>query len=799
MNPHALSVLEFDKVRAMVVGWTFSPAGRKRAAALQPNLSWDEILLSQERVGEWRRIELTGEAPGPAQVSDLEPLLSRLSRGSNALDGVELYAFVPLLQLAGDLRRLSSALSSSTRPSPRLLELLADIGDFAALGARLARSISPSGEVLDGASPLLARARRELIDTQKRASDLLGGLLDRLPSDREASFVTLREGRYVLSVRAQHRSVYSGIVHGRSQTGQSVLLEPLEALEANNAVADRREEVVQEELRVLDELTTALRVAVEPLTRSLEVIGLLDLVRAKAKVALDHQAEPPALNREGTLRIASGRHPLLAMAESRGGARVVPLDLEFTRAKPIVVLSGPNMGGKTVALKTVGLLTAMARAGLFVPAGPGTDLPFVDDIFVDLGDEQSIEGELSTFAGHLKNIGETWERATGDSLVLFDELGSGTDPDEGAALAMALLEGLATRGCLTLATTHLTSIKLFAEERAEMQNASMEFDSVSLKPRYVLRMGEAGRSRALEIARRMFPESSLLPAVERYRSPLAVQLDRIYAEVEVEKRKLVEQTEALAEEEQRLAAATERRERQATRIRERLEGMRRDRDSSIRALYAETREALAKERAALEAELRAQAPERQLETLRRAERALGRRAAEAEVGTRVRHRGPRLEASAIVAGAQAWLADLDDAVRITRVSPDGKKAWVEWRGRRLEVETHRLEKAPGDRAPRAPRPPIRVEEAPVEALPRELDLRGLRAEEALERVERYLDVAARQGVAQVRLIHGKGTGTLKREVERMVSRHPLVASYRQGEPGEGGWGVTVAELGSTER
>ncbi|MFN8547891.1 MAG: hypothetical protein U0527_08005 [Candidatus Eisenbacteria bacterium] len=436
-----------------------------------------------------------------------------------------------------------------------------------------------------------------------------------------------------------------------------MLLEPLEALEVNNA-ADRREEVVREELRVLDELTESLRAATQPLARALEVIGVIDLVRAQARTALALRAEPPTLNQEGRLRIASGRHPLLAAIEERGGPRVVPLDLEWDRERPVVVLSGPNMGGKTVALKTVGLLTAMARAGLFVPAGPGTDLPLVDDIFVDLGDEQSIEGELSTFAGHLKNIGETWERATGESLVLFDELGSGTDPDEGAALGMALLEGLAERRALTLATTHLTALKLFAEERPAMQNASMEFDSVSLRPRYLLRMGEAGRSRALEIARRMFPESSLLPAVERYRSPLQIQLDRIYAEVELEKERLAAAREEFESETVALRESAARRDRQAAKLRERIESLRRDRDASVRGLYAEAREALAKERAALEAELRAQSSERRVETLRRAERGLLRREAEQEPRARPRHSGRRLDAQAITPWMRAWIADL---------------------------------------------------------------------------------------------------------------------------------------------
>lgn len=819
MNTHALALLEFEKVRRMLVRWTFSPSGRRRAELLGPDLSLEEIRLSQTRISEWRTLELRNDAPGAVEMPDVEPLLHRLSRGAELLEGDELVAFAPLLSLAVRLRRLLPRGGAESALGKELTSIIGRVADLSALDARWTRSLSPSGELLDTASSELARARRSWIESQQRASELLNRLLDRAPDERGEAFVTLRDGRYVVSIRTQQRALFPGILHGRSQTGQSLHLEPLEALDANNLVAESSEDVRREEIRLRRELTSLLRDSAPALMETIDAITTLDLVRAGARLALELGAEPPSLNERGVLRIVSGRHPLLVEIERRGGAPVVPLEVEIEGARSVLVVSGPNMGGKTVALKTIGLLTLMARAGLFVPAAPGTDLPLVDDVFVDLGDEQSVESDLSTFAGHLRNIGEVWEKASARSLVLLDELGGGTDPEEGGAIAMALLAGLAQRGSLTLATTHLTSIKLFVETQPKMQNGSMEFDSVSLRPRFRLRMGEAGRSRAFEIARRLLPGSTLLQEAEQFRSRGLIELDRISQRLETEQRALEEERARLERERAALSDARARHERQSERLHARVDALRSARAERIGGLYDETRAALARLRSETETRVKealaagadlGAVRHGTLESVRRAEREVARGAETFAPETPRRERGRRLAAHELQPGSIVWSPDLRAAVRIVQVSLGSPRLWVEWDGRRVEVPTRSLEELPTEQAAARPNVSPRrasassgstgssepVDDGPTE---REVDLRGMSALDALDRLERFLDRSAVRRVSSVRIVHGKGTGALKRAVEEFLKRHPLVGRSRQGEPSEGGWGVTVVELEESSR
>lgn len=784
----------------MLIRWTFSIPGRERAEALRPDLDHAQVLRSQARIAEWRRLELRGAAPGAAEMGDLRPLLVRLRRSEGSLEGRELTLFLPFLDHLRRLRSLWEEAVGAQDQMPALSEVLRDVGDFATPRARLARSLSPSGELLDTASPELARIRRELFDSRARCADLLEGMRQRLRDDREDTFVTLRDGRYVLSVRSHHRSVLPGLVHGHSQSGQSVLLEPLEAVEANNRVAEAREDEHYEEARILRELTDLLREHAADLDRAFGVVGELDLVRAATRLALDQRAEAPALNDNGRLRVVHGRHPLLAEAETRGGAKVVPLDLDMDTGDPVLLVSGPNMGGKTVALKTVGLLVLMARAGLFVPAADGTDLPLVDEVFVDLGDEQSIEGDLSTFAGHLRNIGEMWEKAGGTSLVILDELGGGTDPEEGAALGMALLEGLAARGTLTLATTHLTAVKLFVSDRAGMRNAAMEFDPLSMTPRFRLVIGEPGTSRAFDIARRILPRLDLLDRAERYRSPLLVRMEELFGRIDAERVRIEAERRKLEEERERMRAAVERRDRQATRLRERLEKLKTERRAAAGRLYDEAQVFVKQLRESLER--RALEPVKPtLPEIRKIEREIEQKIAQVRRTPVPDTQGRRLAAEKTHPGEDAWIPRLQAVVRIERMS--GDRVWVDWHGRRFEVSRAELEEPPRDpgrrpepgRRMESARTPGTLDEAPIEPISRELDLRGCRAEEALQMLDAYLDKASLQHLDQVRIVHGKGTGVLKREVEKHLKGHPLVSSFRTGELAEGSWGVTVANLG----
>ncbi len=797
MNAHALVTLEFEKVRRMLFRWTFSVIGHDYIERLGPNLEPDQIDESLRFIEEWKRLEIEGTAPSAGEIDDLRPQLVRVAKAGETLGPEELSLFVPFLSQVRELAvRLKPREDGSTLDLHRLVGGFPDVRD---LSRRLSRSISPTGEILSSASPALAKARADLGDAQRHASEQLQSLLDRLtPERRDEAFVTLRDDRYVVSIRGHDRERFPGLLHGRSQSGQSVLVEPVEALEVNNRIAERQEDVRMEELRVLRELTAALQEHAEELVEAYEIVGRCDLIRAQAKLALRLRAEAPSWNREGRLRLVGARHPMLAEAEAEGGTRVVPLDVEMDPEAPVLLVSGPNMGGKTVALKTVGLCCLMLRAGLPVPAAPGTDLPLVDDVFVDLGDEQSIEADLSTFAAHLKNIGELWEDATSRSLVLLDELGGGTDPEEGAALAMAILSEMAGRGALTVATTHLTSLKLFAQEAEGMRNGSMEFDAVSLQPRYVLKVGEPGRSRAFEIARRILPESDLLEKAQPFRSPHLVEMDAVFERVDAERRALAQQTSEFEAKNLRLERLEAKRREQIERLKERIRSVRDARDRLVEEAYRKAQSEIASIRKKLETELEESRDAGGVQSARRAERRVER----VRAGRNTRPKGrsrteasrPKLSPDQIDVGTQAWLPDLRALVRVERVDSSSGKVRVDWGGRHLEVAISALE-APDPSSGNRPARSGGVRYGTnAEPTARELDLRGSRAEDALESLDRFLDQAAMADLGQVRIVHGKGTGTLKREVERALGRHPLVEKYRTGEPSEGGWGVTIALL-----
>ena len=819
MNPHSLMVLEFEKVRRMLFRWTFSALGRKRVEALGFDAPLPIVLRSQRRIEEWKRLELRGDAPGPAETEDLRPVLSRLEKSERPLSGEELYPFVSLLDQMQALCRVRDQFCrpvepGSVSPAPELAALLDPVADIRPLYRRLSGAISSTGELLPDASPALARARKKLFDTQQHASQQTQKLLDQLPDDRrEDTFVTLRDGRYVLSVRSNQREVFGGLLHGRSQTGQSVLVEPIEAIELNNRVAERREDVHQEEQRIFRELTDTLRLHREDILDASEIVADCDLIRAGARLALLLDASAPGLNDEGMVRIVSGRHPILVDQEREGGAAVVPLDLEIDPEAPVLLISGPNMGGKTVALKTLGLLSLMARAGLHVPADPGTDLPWIDDLFVDLGDEQSIENELSTFAAHLKHIGEMWDRAGSSSLVLLDELGGGTDPEEGAALAMALLADMEERRTLTVATTHLTTLKLFAQERPGMRNGSMAFDTVSLEPRFQLQVGEPGRSRAFDIARRILPGSTLLDRAQDFRTPRLVEMDQIFERVDAERRRLAAEREAAETARKQLEAVTRRREQHLDKLRRRIESVHAARDAAAAEAYRLAETEIREIKETFQRELNVSGQDQRVTAARRAERGLQhRRLARESGGDLGRQGGGALPPAERQAGAEAWVEQVGSMVRIERVDEGSGKARVDWQGRHFEVPIEALEHPPAGarRASQADlsgsgsaslgkkqssRGTVRFERTETEAVARELDLRGRTADEALEELDRFLDQAAIQSVGSVRIIHGKGTGTLKRKVEVFLRGYPLVDSFRVGEPGEGGWGVTIASLG----
>lgn len=793
MNEHTLDRLEFTKVRQLLAARTCTPEGRRRALSLLPGRDQPAVEAELQRVAEMRDAWIAGYDPGPPEIEEIEPILGRLDRVASPLEPIELLSLSRLLSLSTRVRRLLHVAPVADR-YPDLHRLAGRFGDFEPFVRRLGEVFDPSGEFLDTASPRLARIRRRLLDARSRAREALDHLAREETAHAEESFVTLREGRYVLAVRVQDRARLPGIVHGHSKSGQTVFLEPIDAVERNNAISALGAEEQEERLAILRDLTRSLRERGREIRESHEAAGILDLLRARASFSLDLGAAPPAFHPRGGLRLVGARHPLLAEAARRGGAPVVPLDLTIGEEARTLVVSGPNMGGKTVALKTVGLFCAMAQSGLPVPAKDGTQLPFVDAVYVDLGDEQSIEEETSTFAGHLRNIGEAWKGATDRSLVLLDELGGGTDPEEGAALGRALLELLTERGCLVLATTHLIGLKMVAQEDSRMRNGAMEFDSETQRPSFRLRIGSPGRSRAFELARQIFPPGELTERAERYRSRWTAHLDELLGDLERRRDALAAELGRARIAREDLEKAAEQKRLQADRLRKRIHVLREARwESEGRALREAER--LLEEARQARARAGGPAPAREEGDAARALEGALRSRRELRRPPRDPARRP-LEPEQIRPGASAFCRDLKGLVRIEAEPDPAGRVWVAHGAFRFRVPVASLgpvPELPPETRPRRRGEPVRGPDEPSPAEP-EIDLRGRTTEEARLEAERFIDRCAIAGPMEVRIIHGKGTGALKREIEAFLDASPLVESFRMGEPREGGWGATIVRI-----
>jgi len=787
VNAHALGVLELPRVLDLVAQRATSDLGaaRIRRASTSPDRSWIE--REQTRIVAVRALITSDDPWSPEPIPDLTSALARLRIEGTSWSGAELLSGAVLL-------------ASSRRTRDALREARVILADFAERMVvapdqekSISRAIDEDGTVRDGASPLLARLRRDLKGAQNELIRLLERIMSRLDPGQQVAdgSVTMRNGRYVIPVRRGGQVSVGGIVHDTSSTGATLFVEPPAAVEAGNRIREMEAEEAREVERVLRELTDALRPLHAALVDALDALVELDTLAARARYAIDFNCATPDLAEpESGMTIRDGRHPLL-LAQ---GIPVVPFDLEMAPNERTLLLSGPNTGGKTVLLKSVGLFSAMVSTGLPAPVGPESRVPLYDEIFADIGDEQSIAASLSTFSAHVKNLGDILAHATARSLVLIDELGSGTDPIEGAALGGAVLEDLTGRGTMTLATTHLGALKDLASEVSGVVNASLQFDVAKLEPTYRLQKGVPGRSYGLSIARRLhLPDAVLARAEERV--PRAERdVDALLADLERRDAMLAEQEAHAAE----LIAGAESR---FSRLESREHTVReRERDISRRA-HEDARQYILRARREIDrvvSELRAGATPDAIRSARRQIESLATAHADATADTTA-----HAEAT-----AHAELPpDVSPATR------PGVGSWVELGtlggrlGRVLELRHADAVVAVGSLKMTVPVDTLKPsrQTAPVESVPTladipeamaapEIDLRGMRADEAEERVMYALDAAIRADLPSLRVIHGKGTGALRERVAEMLRKDSRVKHFRLGAWNEGGAGVTIAEL-----
>jgi len=743
-----LETLEFPAALERVAEHAAGPLGAARVRSRRPVADADAIRAALAQVAELAALLLRDDDIRAEPVPDIGPALELLAVPGSVLDGAALAALgralVAARIVAADLGRLADQ-------APRTAALRAAV-PARELETRLAQSLDPEGQVLDGASHGVARARRAVREARQRLVQRLESILGALDQTARApdAAVTLRGGRYVIPVRGTAWARVGGIVHDESATGSTLFVEPPEAIGLGNALREHEAEEQREVLQVLRDLTELLRPVRETVAGAWEMCVAFDDLCARARYAVLVNGFAPAIG-TGPLEIHDGRHPLLV-----GGA-VVPFDLVLATDEFTVLISGPNTGGKTVLIKAVGLLCLMAQSGILPPIGPQSTLPVLDGVFADIGDRQSIAASLSTFSAHVAVLKDILERAGSGALVLLDEIGSGTDPAEGAALAAAVLKTLTRRRAVTLATTHLGALKQLAAETVGIVNASLQFDAETLTPTFRLLKGVPGRSYGLAIARRLGVASEVLDIAERAVPDRERTLDALLATVEARARELEAR-------EGELAARDERLREDAARVDARAEEVvARERDVKTRGQ-------------ALESAAREQARAYLLEARRKVEDALGRARAAVDEAT-------AKEARRLV----------EQAIDETAGETAGEKVREGW----VSLEELRRSKQEASGAPRRPpspaRPPAGAGHSTATAAT-EISLRGLRADEAEARLVKALDDAVLADLPYLRVIHGKGTGALRQLVHDIVSADTRVGRFGFAPPNQGGHGVTIVEF-----
>jgi DNA mismatch repair protein MutS2 len=818
MNRHALRVLQFPAVLDAVAERATSDLGAAAVRGLEPTDArvWiqDELGRVEAMVGFIDRTD-GWAVPG---IPDLRGELKRLSKPGSVWEARTLLDGARLIRSSALTRQ---ALSRHLDALPALRGLADRLVAMEDRASSIDRAIDDAAEVRDQASPALGRIRRELRRLRSTIVERLERYMASLPEAirvADAS-VTVRDGRYVVPVRREGRGQVGGIVHDESATGGTLFVEPPLALDLMNRVRELELAEAREVQRILDELTSSLRPHAAALRTALDALVELDALYARARYARQHAAEVPVLTAESDdYAVVAGRHPLLLESDQA----VVPFELSLEPGERTMVVSGPNTGGKTVLLKAIGLVSVMTQAGIIPPVGKGTRLPVFGDIFADIGDEQSIEASLSTFSAHLTNLREIVVEADHRSLVLIDEIGSGTDPSEGAALARSILVELTRRGTFTVATSHLGQLKLLAGDEAGVVNASLQFDAVALEPTYRLLKGLPGRSYGLAIARRLgFHErvieraEAFLPAGERDVSQLLTELeerDRELADALTDAQRERDAAAAARAHADRLRAELDARQRE---IRRREEDMERRSRQQARDLLLSARQDVEQAIGELRAAVEAGADRSAFD-----EAARGARRRVEQAAQRQAERAPeprRGEKGGVGGGVDAEALEPGMAVRIAATGASGvvvevrdDRATVETSGLRLDVRLSDLERAEesgsksNSKSKSLSKPLSKSGSKPgsksggwsgpsFEASP-EVHLLGLRAEEVAGRLHPALDAAVQAGLPSLRVVHGKGTGVLREVVVELLGRDPRVVSHRPGGLGEGGVGVTVAEL-----
>lgn len=795
MDSKTLRVLEYPKILTRLAGFCDFSASAELANTLQPTSNYEEakrLLAETSEAG----FLLTTHDLTIGGAHDIRPAADLAARGG-VLDPQSLLDIKSTLI---SCRTLKKTLEKSAEDSPRLSAIAIGLPESHGVVDAITRVLSERGEVLDSASDKLANLRRQVKVARDRLMSRLQRYLTESASKLQEPIITQRDGRYVIPLRAEFKGSIKAVVHDQSSSGATLFVEPLPVVELNNEVRELELAERDEERRILAELSTLIGTHRDELTYGVENLAVLDLAFAKAKYAVEIHGTEPILHElkvEGlrskdakpstfnlpTLNLFHARHPLL------DPKTVVAIDVDPAPGTRAIVITGPNTGGKTVSLKTVGLLALMAQSGLHIPAQSGSELACFHDIFADIGDEQSIEQSLSTFSGHITNIIRILKKLDHRSLVIFDELGSGTDPQEGAAIARAILSHLLERGATTFVATHYPELKTFAHSTAGVVNASLEFDIQTLRPTYKLTLGLPGRSNALLIAQRLGLDEKLVAAARSEISPDDLRADKLLDDIRKERNRTSRAGEKLEK------------------ARDRIESQTRELDKRLEKIEDERREVLAKARAegelevavlkqniaALKQQLRkASQP---LQAIKAVEEKLA--AIEEKIETPVERKSNQ---PPVISNQSLKLGE---RVTVSTLKADGIVTAIGESDAEVQIGSIRLRAKLSDLERRQFVPVVQPEIKPEVVSSKssftpspgmEVSLRGKMVEDGLDELEQYLEKAYAAGLPFVRIVHGKGTGKLREAVREHLKKHPYISSFEEARDNEGGAGVTIAKL-----
>jgi DNA mismatch repair protein MutS2 len=783
MQERVLKVLEFTKVKEQLFEHASSTLGKDKVKALVPSTDFHEVVRSQEETDEAAKVlRLKGNVP-LAGIYDIRMQIRRSAIGG-VLSPLELVQVASTIHASRMMRRFIEDMVEQGIEIPILDEYASNIIVLAELEEPIRMAIDESGEVLDSASETLRSLRSQLRTKEARVRERLESMIRSSNASKMLSdaIITIRNDRFVIPVKQEYRGHYGGIIHDQSSSGQTLFIEPQTIVQLNNDVQAIRVKEKQEIERILVELSGKVGMFESDLTTIVEVLTDLDFMFAKARYSKRIKGSKPKMNDEGKISLFKARHPLIPMDE------VVPNDIVLGSDYSTIVITGPNTGGKTVTLKTVGLCTLMAQAGLQIPALDGSEMAVFGQVFADIGDEQSIEQSLSTFSSHMVNIVDILNEVSFDSLVLFDELGAGTDPQEGAALAISILDTVYKTGARVIATTHYPELKAYGYNREGVINASVEFDIETLSPTYKLLIGVPGRSNAFEISKRLGLREKVIEMARSHVSAESNEVDQMIAALEASKKQ--------AENELEDAHDTLRQ----------AEKLHKDLQEEIVSYYKE--KDLLKEKAEREAQAiiekakqEAEDVIRELRRMRIEKKADIKEHELIDAKKRLNEAVPVSEKSTLNESRKArHTFHAGDEVKVLKFDQKGhlveKVSDHEWQVQigilKMKVEEKDLEFIQSEKPkPQKHVTTIKGRDSHVSI---ELDLRGERYEDAILRVEKYIDDALLSNYPRVSIIHGKGTGALRQGVQEYLKNHRSVKKIRFGEAGEGGSGVTIVEF-----